>query len=113
MGGEISFDEFVARLQTPMMDVYFKNLDIDKSDAQDLFHLIDINNSGAVDWEEFINGCLRLRGPAKAIDLAAFQHDFKRLSKRINDHISFSDWVFKFIASRLLSQSDTLDANIL
>merc|ERR1712060_867700 len=31
---------------------------------------MDWDNGGSVDAEEFLSGCLRLRGPAKAIDLA-------------------------------------------
>eukprot|EP00928_Gymnodinium_smaydae_P011292 TRINITY_DN14185_c0_g1_i3.p3 TRINITY_DN14185_c0_g1~~TRINITY_DN14185_c0_g1_i3.p3 ORF type:complete len:102 (+),score=19.52 TRINITY_DN14185_c0_g1_i3:35-307(+) len=32
---------------------------------------------------EFLSGCLRLRGPAKAIDLALVLHEVRRLSSRL------------------------------
>eukprot|EP00439_Symbiodinium_sp_Y106_P060174 s1143_g8.t2 len=36
---------------------------------QGLFRLLDIDNEGSIDVEEFIAGCCRIHGPAKAIDL--------------------------------------------
>ena len=34
--------------------------------------------TGGIDFEEFVNGCLRLRGSARAIDVAALGRDWTR-----------------------------------
>lgn len=47
----------------------FKQLDLDVSEAKGLFQLLDTDRTGEIDADEFISGCCRLRGPAKALDL--------------------------------------------
>merc|ERR1712129_247437 len=66
----------------PAMHLYFETIDLDLREAEDLFHLIDIDNSGSIDPEEFVNGCIRLQGPAKAIDLATLMSEFHRSSHK-------------------------------
>ena len=61
---------FESKLGTPQIQEFFMAIDVDQSEAKGLFHLLDLDHSGGVSAEEFINGCLRLRGPAKALDLA-------------------------------------------
>merc|ERR1719401_1110342 len=45
---------------------FFKSVDVEPEEAQSLFILLDIDNSGEVEFDEFLNGFLRLRGPAKS-----------------------------------------------
>merc|ERR1712228_849165 len=80
----------MGKLEVPQMQEFFKAIDVDQSEAKGLFHLLDLDNSGSVSAEEFINGCLRLRGPAKSLDLALLIQEVRiALSqlKRINEHI--------------------------
>merc|ERR1711988_480686 len=67
---EMTWDSFVGQLNRPEMRAYFKAIDLDPSEARGLFRLLDMDDSGTIDAEEFSHGCLRLRGPAKALDLA-------------------------------------------
>merc|ERR1711920_1086137 len=50
---------------------------------------LDLDGSGAIDAEEFLSGCLRLRGPAKALDLALLMREVKQLVRSFNAHRSF------------------------
>lgn len=43
-----------------------------------LFHMLDASHEGHIQADEFLNGCLRLDGPAKAIDLAAFMEESRK-----------------------------------
>jgi hypothetical protein len=79
----MTWEDFEAQLRQPNMQAYFKAIDVDPSEARGLFRLIDLDNSGAVDFEEFLSGCLRLRGPAKALDLHLLMHEVKRSQKLI------------------------------
>merc|ERR1711971_157349 len=69
--GEVTWDEFRQYLKEPEMIMYFEAFDLDIDEAEDLFQLLDLDESGSIGFEEFANGCFRLRGPAKSMDLAA------------------------------------------
>lgn len=81
--GAISWEEFCSKLDTQEMIEYFKNIDVDISEAQGIFSLLDIDKSGIIESEEFISGCMRLRGPAKALDLTVLMLEIKQMSKTV------------------------------
>merc|ERR1712032_1524179 len=68
--GEITIHELEECLQDDQAAAYFAALEVDVSDAWTLFKLIDNDESGVVELQEFVEGCLKLKGPAQAIDLA-------------------------------------------
>eukprot|EP00405_Crypthecodinium_cohnii_P029335 CAMPEP_0206507074 /NCGR_PEP_ID=MMETSP0324_2-20121206/57269_1 /ASSEMBLY_ACC=CAM_ASM_000836 /TAXON_ID=2866 /ORGANISM="Crypthecodinium cohnii, Strain Seligo" /LENGTH=259 /DNA_ID=CAMNT_0053997175 /DNA_START=146 /DNA_END=925 /DNA_ORIENTATION=+ len=74
--GFLTWDKFKATLDSDEMGMYFEAMDLDIDEAEDLFRLLDADGSGEVDFDEFVNGCFRLRGSAKAIDLAAFMAEY-------------------------------------
>mmetsp|Transcript_64377 Transcript_64377/g.177932 ORF Transcript_64377/g.177932 Transcript_64377/m.177932 type:complete len:194 (-) Transcript_64377:172-753(-) len=67
--GMISWCELEEHLDDPKLKAFFRDIDIDLSEAQGLFLLLDRNGSGTIDADEFLTGCLRLRGPAKSLDM--------------------------------------------
>eukprot|EP00927_Polykrikos_kofoidii_P044696 TRINITY_DN38594_c0_g1_i1.p1 TRINITY_DN38594_c0_g1~~TRINITY_DN38594_c0_g1_i1.p1 ORF type:complete len:644 (+),score=81.49 TRINITY_DN38594_c0_g1_i1:112-2043(+) len=67
--GEITWLEFQDTLETEDMQEYFKSIDVDISEAKGLFDLLDADQSGSIDAVEFVSGCVRLTGPAKAFDI--------------------------------------------
>lgn len=77
--GRIAWGQFEAQLSTPEMAEIFNFIDVDPMEARGLFKLLDINGIGSVDPEEFLDGCLRLRGSAKALDLALLMREVKKL----------------------------------
>lgn len=84
--GTIEWAEFERHIQDPQMEVIFKAVDLDRSEARGLFELIDVEDKGEISREEFIMGCLRLKGPAKALDLATLMYDVKRVTNMMEDH---------------------------
>merc|ERR1712107_224248 len=67
---QITWEEFQHVIDSAEMKSYFRDMRIDTSEARALFDLIDCDGSGGVSPDEIVIGCLRLRGPAKALDLA-------------------------------------------
>ena len=53
------------------------------SSAYDIFKLLDDDESGSISVEEFVIGCMGLRGEAKSFDLARLGYDLKRENKTI------------------------------
>merc|ERR1719461_2645830 len=81
--GVIDWRTFQEKLDTRPMMEFFKAIDIDRSEATGLFHLLDLDQGGTVDAEEFLSGCLRLRGPAKALDLAVLISQVKKIDQHL------------------------------
>jgi len=77
--GSITWEEFCAALNDDEMGRFMKSLEIDAEEAKGLFLLLDADGSGTVDSEEFTQGCLRLRGPARAIDVSTMMYSNKRM----------------------------------
>lgn len=86
--GMLEWEEFEKHIEDSQMDVLFKAVDLDRSEARGLFELIDIENKGEISREDFIMGCLRLKGGAKALDLATLMYDNKRLANMLEEHMS-------------------------
>merc|ERR1712113_762953 len=83
--GTISSEEMIACLENghgSELQTYFEALDINATDSATLFTLLDYDGSGEVDINEFCDGCLRLRGPAKAFDINCLWYDHRRTSKQ-------------------------------
>jgi len=64
---------------------YFIALGLDTQDAERLFLLLDEDDSGEIGVDMFLNGCLRLKGGARSIDVYQLLQDYRRLNDRILD----------------------------
>merc|ERR1712178_320921 len=69
------------------MREYFKIIDVDMSEAKAVFQLIDADGSDSVDPLEFISGCLRLRGSAKAVELSLLMYETKKMNHWLKAHL--------------------------
>merc|ERR1712216_846044 len=85
LSGQVTWYQFEGQLHK--MESFFKSVDVDVSEAKGLFHLLDIEGTGTVDVDDFIMGCLRLRGAAKAIDLATLMSETRRLRREWRMHM--------------------------
>lgn len=81
--GTISLDEFQEAMEDERMGAYFDALGINVEDIDTLFTLLDRDGAGSVDIEEFLAGCLKLKGEAKGLDLAIVQFEAKWLMHHI------------------------------
>eukprot|EP00929_Paragymnodinium_shiwhaense_P035855 TRINITY_DN19306_c1_g1_i1.p1 TRINITY_DN19306_c1_g1~~TRINITY_DN19306_c1_g1_i1.p1 ORF type:complete len:765 (+),score=120.81 TRINITY_DN19306_c1_g1_i1:68-2362(+) len=66
---ELTWEDFADKLDSDIMKEYFKQMNVELSEGRHLFDLLDVDSSGSVDCKEIVEGCLRLRGPARAFDL--------------------------------------------
>merc|ERR1719498_1208064 len=83
ISGVMTWKTFESQLDKPNMQAYFRAIDVDPSEAKGLFRLLDLDGSGSIDAEEFLSGCLRLRGPAKALDLAILMHEVRKVHSKL------------------------------
>merc|ERR1711879_324548 len=81
--GSVSIEEFMDALQDEYVMGCFALLNIAATEAEQLFHLLDPEGEGEVDIEEFVTGCLRLKGEAKSMDIAILQYENRRLMHKL------------------------------
>jgi len=76
--GTIAVREFEQVVKCDKMAAYFNAPGLEITDVKSLFALMDRDRTGAIDIEEFLVGCLRLKGQARSFDLAklALQTEF-------------------------------------
>lgn len=72
---DLTIDEFRMALNDERVLAYFNALQIDFTDIMTLFVLLDRDENGAVNLDEFVRGCMRLKGHAKSLDLAKLQYE--------------------------------------
>jgi len=82
----MTWDMFSQHLENPQMQDYFRSIDVDISEARELFMLLDLNGSGMIESDEFLNGCVRLRGSAKSLDLALLGRQVKHMHDKQMEH---------------------------
>merc|ERR1719382_117499 len=70
---EISAAELQFHLAKPKVQSWFKALDVDAKQTWKLFKILDADSSGRVSLDDFIGGCLRLRGPATRVDVESLK----------------------------------------
>merc|ERR1719310_1458596 len=75
--GKIDWESVEQILIDPKAAREWRSIDVQPEEAKYLFFLLDIEASGEVHFEEFLSGCLRLHGPAKAIDLLTVMQELR------------------------------------
>lgn len=85
-GGRMTFDMLKDQLSNPMFEEYFKSVDLSISEAKFLFNLLDFGQEGSIDPQDFVEGCCRIHGPAKAIDLTTLMSEITHLHRQWGEH---------------------------
>merc|ERR1719217_1046594 len=82
--GTISLDELDRYFEDVRMKSYFQVLGIDPDDSERLFRLLDEDGSGEVGIDEFLDGCLRLKGDARSIDVHSIMYQCNAILHGVN-----------------------------
>jgi hypothetical protein len=74
--GVINEEEFKEQMHDPRMAHFLKEMELDAEDmdGQHFFQILDRDDSGTVDLNELVAGCVRLTQTAKTIDVASLQY---------------------------------------
>merc|ERR1711924_59969 len=100
-------DEFQSKLPSKALQDYFQVLDVDSTEAAGIFKLLDADGGGRIDPLEFISGCMRLRGPARAIELSLLMFETKSLAQWMDTAMMEQDRKLTWIGNlkRLVSEA--------
>eukprot|EP00434_Breviolum_minutum_P015758 symbB.v1.2.013884.t1/scaffold997.1/size145858/3 len=80
--GLLSEEELNELFKDSRVMTYLETLDIDVMQSEALFHLL-ANGHGEITCADFIDGILRCKGPARAIDQILMQKDVRHLAERV------------------------------
>ena len=81
--GGITAKEFEVALQDAALISVFDALEISVEDAWALFRTLDSDGDSHVGPQEFVDGCLRCKGPARAIDVVCIKRDLHTVLHRL------------------------------
>jgi len=95
--GEISFEEMDHFLTDPKLKEYVESLEISVEDTAMLFQLMDDDDSGVVDIEEFCSGLMRLQGDAKSFDVQLLIFEMNKFQKRWDKFVTYVELMFDAI----------------
>lgn len=106
--GELTFQEFSKHVSDLRVQAYFRKvgINIESDSANSLFQLLDFDQNGKVNVDEFVLGCTKFGGAARGVDIARLRHDNGILKKElIKLETRFEHFEVKFteIMERLLS----------
>jgi len=107
--GSLTMHEFEKQFQDENVKALFQLFELEPVDAWTLFKLLDTEGTGDVDVEEFVEGCLRLKGPARSIDIAVILHDHQLMKKRLQHIDARSGYLVKKVAE-VLSECSRVSA---
>ncbi|CAL1156181.1 unnamed protein product [Cladocopium goreaui] len=85
--GGITATEFEVALQDKTLISVFDALEISVGDAWNLFRTLDSDGDSHVGPQEFIDGCLRLKGPARSIDVVCIKRDLNTLMQKLDTQV--------------------------
>jgi len=79
--GTLTQDEFDALLGDEEVCAMLDHVGLQVHEASGLFRLLDDDKSGRISVDEFIGGCIRLKGGAKEVDIITVIYLIKRMAK--------------------------------
>merc|ERR1712050_161480 len=82
---DLTWEDFEEKLDTAAMKEYFRQINVDILEAKSFFDLLDADGSGSVDVREIVDGCLKVRGPARALELSMLAKDFADVRIMVED----------------------------
>jgi len=87
----ITEKDLEQRLFDPELAKQWKNINVSADEATRVFELLDVEGNGAVQFDEFLSACLRLKGSAKSLDMLVHLQESrhsKRLLWNIEDNVA-------------------------
>merc|ERR1712048_1268895 len=110
--GVLSSDEVHNILETDKARAYFNVLELNVHEVASLFNLLD-DGDGYIDIDEFITGCMRLKGSARSQDVIAILHANNKLYSMFLENqaeVHATRDICKELARKLLPKSDPKEA---
>jgi len=110
--GAISAEEFDKHIDDESVQAVLEMLELNAGDAWALFKLLtaDGNNGHELGVEDFVGGCMRLKGAARSIDLALVARENRSLGKKLMKFVVQTRFGLDSVRGELLELKDMLSS---
>jgi hypothetical protein len=81
--GMLLLEDFQAKMECERLKAWFESIDITMEDGFALFKVIDVEQEGIIEIGQFVDGCLRVKGNAKKLDIHQILYDQKRILQAV------------------------------
>merc|ERR1711976_798173 len=79
--GTLDRGEFDQMIADPKISTWLTVLGLELFEVTGLFNILD-DGDGRISYDEFVGGCLRLKGSARAIDSVLIMHEQHKIQMR-------------------------------
>jgi len=95
--GTLSLEEFEKYLGDEKVQAYFQSFELDVTQARTLFNLLDLDESNDVGIDEFVEGCMRMKGSARSIDVNMLLYENEKMIERQITFMSYVEEQFSML----------------
>eukprot|EP00927_Polykrikos_kofoidii_P081890 TRINITY_DN7986_c0_g1_i1.p1 TRINITY_DN7986_c0_g1~~TRINITY_DN7986_c0_g1_i1.p1 ORF type:complete len:787 (-),score=140.13 TRINITY_DN7986_c0_g1_i1:187-2547(-) len=106
--GTITLGAFERYMQDKTVKAYFQSLGLHVNEAWSLFKLIDKDREHAINIEDFVEGCLRMRGNAKSLEVNEMMYQNRWMMDKMADVL---DVIEEFLVPLFRSDSEQSDGS--
>jgi Ca2+-binding EF-hand superfamily protein len=83
---KLTWDALEQQLQRREVQMYLQTHRIDVGEAEELFNLIDADREGVVQLDDFVYGCQRMKGEAKAMDIVLLYEEVTHINSTVREY---------------------------
>merc|ERR1712228_463633 len=85
----LAWEELQDRFNDERIKAYFMSLDLDSGSIGKIFDVLDSEDRGIVELDDFLLGCMTYRGSAKAVDVCILQNENTLLMDKLVEICDF------------------------
>merc|ERR1712113_22457 len=99
--GSLTWEEFGYHLQDPRVQAYLATLELDVSEARGVFDMLDFRGIEEVSVDDFVAGCMKLKGQAKSMDVCTILYENRKMANQMEAFTSYTESQFQQLLQML------------
>ncbi|CAK0875955.1 unnamed protein product [Prorocentrum cordatum] len=79
--------DIYEQMEKPKVQSWFKAMDIDAKQTWKLFKALDTANAGIISLQDFVEGCLQMKGSATRVDVESLKWEIRAANQRAERNV--------------------------
>mmetsp|Transcript_74454 Transcript_74454/g.164451 ORF Transcript_74454/g.164451 Transcript_74454/m.164451 type:complete len:560 (+) Transcript_74454:114-1793(+) len=105
--GSLTLSELEDHLEDPAVQAYFASLELSITDVWSFFKLLESDEEQEISPDAFFEGCQRLKGFARSLDLAKLMHQTQLMAKKQVDFMNQTSESLEKITSKMPNDKES------